>query len=789
MTGMSLKNRAYQRDAFWDGAAFSFSSKILITICGVTVLTAVLIGGLYHRQIERMMFDREISKLSFEVQSMEAPFQVAFDDLMNDVLILANLPPVQGLIRSLDNDGVDPLDGSTTELWRRRMETIFVSMLKPRAAYVQIRYIGLDDGGRELVRVNSRGSNDIEVVAPENLQQKGEEDYFKAVQDVPLGSVYLSPVNLNREHGKVQMPHVPVIRAAAPVYGQNNDLFGMIVINAAYDKLLRDVVLRLNPDKDLYLVNEQGDFLIYRKDKLDKSFRYSFSHTPDFDEPIINTPLEEPHEHGYVFKTIGGVERVVYYHKLFFDPQDKTRFLSFVSTVPKAQLTANAKSLRIYGFGLAFVLVVVAFLSATFLASLFKTPLKKMVRNIENYDRAGHALRLPVRRRDEIGELACAFQGLTEKLEAMSESERNIRGRLQAIMDSTVEGLITINEKGIVLHYNRACETIFGYKAKDVVGQNVKMLMPTAYRIKHDEYLDRYHRTGERQIIGIGREVQGRRKDGSEFPIDLSVSEVNIQGQRLYSGIVRDITERKKAEDEILRSNEELERFAYVASHDLQEPLRMILNFTTLLQDEYGKKLKGDATQYMAFVTDGAARMQSLVNDLLEYSRVDSGHADLTDVDCAVHIKLALDNLQETIEETKAEIKIGDLPHVRANPVRFVRLMQNLLGNAIKYRAPERDCVVEVRAEDHQDHWVFAVADNGIGMRQEYLDKIFIIFKRLHGKGDYPGTGLGLAICKKIVEGFGGRIWVESKEGQGSTFFFTLPKIDAEAEGEQSDDE
>ncbi|MCB1531254.1 MAG: PAS domain S-box protein [Alphaproteobacteria bacterium] len=368
------------------------------------------------------------------------------------------------------------------------------------------------------------------------------------------------------------------------------------------------------------------------------------------------------------------------------------------------------------------------------------------------------------------------FEKLSAVLFRPDHYHEEIAEKLKAVLNNTVDGIITINDRGKIETYNKACCTIFGYEPSEVVGQNVKMLMPEPYQSEHDGYLKNYNKTGRKQIIGVGREVQGRRKDGTVFPLDLSVSEVNVDGRKIYSGIVRDITLRKQAEDEIMRSNAELERFAYIASHDLQEPLRMVANFTGLLEEEYKDEMDEQALQYMNFIIDATERMQELVNDILEYSRVGNKEGGSVEVNCIEHAQLVISHLHNVIEETRANITIDNLPTIYANPVRFTQLLQNLIGNAIKYRKKDVAPIICVKAEDHGDEWLFSVTDNGIGMKEEYLEQIFVLFKRLHGKSEYKGTGIGLAICRRIVESLDGQIWAESKLGEGSTFYFTVPK-------------
>ena len=230
----------------------------------------------------------------------------------------------------------------------------------------------------------------------------------------------------------------------------------------------------------------------------------------------------------------------------------------------------------------------------------------------------------------------------------------------------------------------------------------------------------------------------------------------------------------RKAE-ELARSNAELEQFAYVASHDLQEPLRMVSSYTQLILRRYGEKLDGDAKEFMDFIVDGAARMKRLIEDLLAYSRVGTRGKEFKPAEAEGALQKAIVNLRAAIEESSAVVTHDPLPTVCADDTQLAQLFQNLIGNALKFRgtaAPH----VHVSAEDRGDEWVFGVQDNGIGIEAQYFERIFMVFQRLHVKTEYPGTGIGLAICKKVVDRHGGRIWVESQPGHGSRFCFALPK-------------
>ncbi len=359
--------------------------------------------------------------------------------------------------------------------------------------------------------------------------------------------------------------------------------------------------------------------------------------------------------------------------------------------------------------------------------------------------------------------------------EALCDSEE----RFRALYQHSIDAIIVSDpcHGGRVLAANPAASTLFGWSEAELMGKTREELFDL-----NDPAFGTLMQT--RQNVGIARgELTYRCKSGITFPGEVSTALfADAHGAPRTVAIIRDITERKRAEEalrgavtELERSNKDLEQFAYVSSHDLQEPLRMVTAFAGMLRDRYGNQLDEKANQYLGFAIEGAERMQVLVGDLLEYSRVRSKAQEPVSTKADASLGAALANLQESIKESGAKVTHDPLPVVIADGLRLTQVFQNLIANAIKFRRTEATPEVHVGCRRDDKEWVFSVNDNGIGIEPQYADRIFEIFERLHTREEYPGTGVGLAICRKIVERHSGRIWVESEPGKGSTFFFTLP--------------
>jgi two-component system sensor kinase FixL len=375
-----------------------------------------------------------------------------------------------------------------------------------------------------------------------------------------------------------------------------------------------------------------------------------------------------------------------------------------------------------------------------------------------------------------------AFTDITQRLaaqRAIKESEE----RKAAVLRSTLDSIVSMDRDGNVIEFNPAAERAFGYTRQEAIGQPLaELILPPRFRDAHKAGLARYTATGEAHVLGQRLELPALRKDGTEFLAELTITRSDIEGDQTFTGVLRDITQRKQQEAEreqlikaLARSNQELDQFAYVASHDLKAPLRGIANLSQWIEEDLGETLTGDNKEQMALLRGRVHRMEALIDGILQYSRAGRTKAKPEPIDTGALVKEVIELMSPP--KAIAVVVAPDMPSVRAEKIPLQQVFMNLLGNAIKHAGADSPRVT-IDWDDAGPFYEFTVGDNGRGIAPQYHERIFGIFQTLEARDKVEGTGIGLSVVQKIVEAKGGRVWVESDVGKGAKFRFLWPKVE-----------
>ena len=672
------------------------------------------------------------------------------------------------LTRHLEQQGLFDLPENE---WKRRLALEFSALSESKRLYDQVRF--LDVHGMEIVRINYFDKQ-AHRVPESSLQDKSGRDYFVEARQLDRGKIYISPLDLNIEYGRIEQPLKPVIRLLMPQFDGEGRKKGVIVLNYLAQQLIDNLIQASgNVHSPLELVNHDGYWLSSPNEEDQWGFvlghdRKMPQRYPDAWMRIVSKESGqfEVADQLFTFATVRLGQAV---REAIEPPEPGVNFLQgadrdwkIVARASPKLLTTSVRHFRDFQL---------PFYAATFALTLLGAWTLSRVRERQ----------LLIEAQSEV-ELRDAYAELEQAHKHIKESEAWHR----ALVENMAEGLIVTDRCGVIQSFNQAAELIFGYTAGDIIGCNVNILIPAEVREDHDVYVATYRSMEPVTAMGGHGNIQGLRADGSKFDVEITLQSRYINGKRCNIALVRDVSHRKQAEravqqknEALARSNAELERFAYVASHDLQEPLRTMSSFVQLLAQRYHGNLDADADKWITYIVEASSRMKQLIQDLLSYSRINSHGGKPEPVAVGDVLDALLTDFSSIISQQQSDITHDPMPIVIADPGQLRQLLQNLIGNAMKYRAPKRTPKIHISAERLPDSWRFSVRDNGIGIEQKYFARIFEIFQRLHSHSHYAGTGIGLAVCKRIVERHGGRIWLESTPGEGSTFFFTMQAADA----------
>lgn len=753
-------------------------------VMGIAIAVVVAaIGSLTVSAFRHTLVENEKQEAAAGTLDLALDFVRGLSELREDAQFLAGTPPVAGIVRAAGNGGIDPMDGSSLETWRQRLAAICTSLIAAKEGYVQLRFVGAADRGLEIVRVD-RDLTDyrIRTIPDDELQSKGDRPYFVAAQRLAPGDVYLSRMELNQEHGRYSRPYLPIVRAVVPVFDSSGGFFGAVVINMDLRVSFERISSRITDSRQLYAA-DSGGHLLWAPGISPESFMREGQHASLGDLfPGLDLDIRPGESRA---QSIGdGTDRLaLILYRIAVDPTRPANDLYFLQAGSEAEITAAASSAMHTAITAGALVLAVSLLLVTVFARSLTRPLREMAGSIEAFARGDDPVGLPAKRGDEVGDLARSFhrmaQDVKETMSALTESER----RLAVTLEAAQVGLWSWTFAGDVIEWDPTMRNIFGV-AQDAPLDDVR----GSWSNIHKDDLPALEHAVQEAIAG-------------RAPFNVSYRVVHESGEVRYVsssghvirdddgepvrfiGACKDVTLSQRSgrlaqhARELARSNAALEEFAHVASHDLQEPLRTVSSYVELLARRYKGKLDGDADEFIDFAVDGARRMHVLIENLLEYSRVGSRGNAFEPVEMATVLEDVTKTLQTGLREAGAEIIVeGELPRVSGDEYQLRQLLQNLIANAVKFRGKQKPRI-RIQATPLGDQWHLRVTDNGIGIEPRFAERIFVIFQRLHNRDSYPGTGIGLALCRRIVDRHGGRIWVDSIPGAGSTFSFTLPAV------------
>ena len=757
-------------------ATFSLRSKIIALVVASVSASSALIGCLDYFSAREVAVERGAEQLVSVTHFASAKVVAAIDALKNDAFVVSRAPPVQGLIRSVRNGGIDQQEDSTTALWRRRLGQIFGSLMAERPYYTQMRYVGLADHGREIVSVSRGLDGNLVVAAEDQLQQNGDEAYFKEGAKATQ-SFSLSDITYYSDQSRTEPDLVPTLRLALPIFDEAGRRFGMIVIACNYELFMGRALAEMEPGKEIYVADRRGNY-IYRDSEgkvstIQMAGYYSMA-VPFFVKEFMSSAATD---HQFAYGPLWGN-----LHTLKTIPGEPQADIGMFCLMPQAALMKSANHLGRRSAAITVLLLAAIIALAVGFAKQVTQPVALITEKIRSFanDKID-AADLPVDSSDEVGELARAFSDLIERLHLSKSNLSELSARFDSFVAASVDGVVIIDEEGIISAVNPSAVDMFGYEQEELIGQNVSMLMPEPHRSAHGGYIRGYRHTGKKNYIGTIRDERGRHKDGSIIPIALSISELPVGGGRIFAASIRDMTavelsnnEIRRYAQELERSNKELDQFAYVASHDLKAPLRVIEHTAEWIEEDLQDTLSDKQRKYLTMMRNRVRRMEKLLDDLLDYARVgrsgDDRHAEMISGETM---------LADTLEllAPPAAFTVTASPQFAAVSVPRMPLQQviyNLINNAIKHHDREAGAIT-VDVERIPEFLRFTVRDDGPGIPPEYQQKVFEMFTTLKPRDEVEGSGMGLALVRKTVAHHGGTIEISSGGERGAAFTFTWP--------------
>lgn len=713
------------------------------------------------------------------------------------IRVINNLPPIQGLIRTRQAE-IDPVNQSTRAQWMRRLNDIFHSEINEDHQIYQLRFI--NHLGQEIVRVDRRG-NQVLVVDEDQLQDKSHRDYFLETSRLKADEVFISDIDLNQERGKIEVPHVPVFRIAAPVFDEGTrDFAGIVIMNIYAHHMMTNIWGESR--RHFILLNEKGNYLYdSRHPELAFSGQSFFEEQPELrlNTQRLNKKWHRDREDGEV--------RI--WRKFAYDRGEGGRYWILLERINEEELLSPMYQVRdavliAGGIGILLVLLLGGLTSRSLARPILA--LNRAAKDVQPGDKQLDIDPAVLDSKDEIGELAQSIRKMTaalvslnteledkviartkelhtanQRMVAEMQSRSLAEARFRKLFQAAPSAMIIFDQDLKISMTNPSAQALFAYKEGEMKGRYIsEFLTEEKFRQQQSEKLGLSPKGDRGEVRTF--QLDGTRKDGKPFNAAVRLSSVQLADGETYSLMALvDITDSMKYQREISEKNRDLETLLYVVTHDLKEPLRAVENFSQVVLDDYSKHLDDRGQDLLNRVVRAAGRMRMLLDDLLKLSRTRTVALAQEPVAIDTVVHSALDRLEEPIKKSQAKIQIGELSgDIVIQRTWAEEAIYNLVGNCIKYAKPDEPPTIEIEslAEpdlEHPGEVGLVIRDRGIGIKADQAELIFELFKRAVGR-EIEGTGAGLAIVRAIAQKSGGRTWARPREGGGSEFYLVFGK-------------
>ncbi|WP_425409781.1 ATP-binding protein [Hyphococcus sp.] len=754
----------------------SFASRIVLTSVALVICTASTIGVIQYVGFSNDQLERHKEQLETKIERDAQYLQDITEDARSDVMFLTETPPIQGIIRARENDGVDPLDGSSEEVWKNRLGQIFEGLARNNSDYLQIRYIGLADNGREIVRVDRNGENIVRVL-DNKLQSKGARNYVADTLRNDPGTLSLFEIDLNREFNVIERPLKPVMRVATPVHSQTGAAFGVIVININMKPVLARLTHTASEGSRLFLTNKNGDYLVHPDTEKTFGFEFGTPHMIQSDFPELARFVNDPTRRRFSENiTYADGNHIAYFEKIVFEQGHNERYLIAGLLSPESVLWSGIRQTR---NDVILITLVFTFFGAVFaflFARVIVEPLAQLKHAAQKLESGGNVelIEPPRSTTDEIAHLSESFFSMAASLKDRQEKLEEKEAKIRAILESANSPIVTFDEDGVIQTVNPASSTFFGRSYTDLIGSKIS------------DHVEGYTPINRNVTDDGGREFRAILGDGSKAPVYLSVNEMKFKERKQYAAILTDLTEQKKIDGlkrdliEQRKMDNLKSEFISTVSHELRTPLTSIMGSLGLIQSGSFGAIPDKAASLLDMAQKNGKRLVNLINDILDIEKIESGNFKflfgyfsvndlLSDAKMAAEGYAAKHNVELIMELAPCDIMI------KVDEGRFAQVMANLLSNAIKF-SEAGSCVI-MNATVSEESLRIAVSDKGPGIPLEFQKRIFEKFTQADSSSTraQDGTGLGLNIAKAIIERFDGTIGFKSEPGAGTEFYFDLP--------------